>query len=420
MNILLVSNGLPPTGFGGVEVYTNDLAENLGRQGHRVSVFCRDTDFSKPDYDLVMDEVHGIRIFRLVNDHKNIRSIRETFSNSIVDAFFERIVAEIAPEVIHFNHLITLSARLPFIAARRRIPSVITLHDFWSLCQRVHLVNWEGERCLGPKIGGDCQKCLYPTGYAIPPMPKAYQHTMAHRYELFERALLLTQCLIVPSEFVRRIFSANGYPEEKIKIVPLGTASNARSKMKTFSQQISFACVGTLIPLKGVDILIRAFGQVKNPAIRLNIYGREDLSPMYVKFLKQLANGDKRIAFWGSFQPSERTKVYEENDVVMIPSLADETFSMVAHEAVAQGIPVIASNVGALSEVIQDGSNGFLVEPGNVQSLVRIIERVASVDIHSELPGLGAKSLMSFNEHIKTIEQIYLQAILDRKALVTS
>lgn len=420
MNILLVSNGLPPTGFGGVEVYTNDLAENLHRRGHRVAVFCRDTDYSKSDYGIVTDEVHGIRIFRLVNDHKNIRSLRETFSNSIVDAVFERIVAEIAPEVIHFNHLITLSARLPLIAARRRIPSIITLHDFWSICQRVHLVNWEGERCPGPKNGGDCQKCLYPTGYAIPPMPKAYQHTLAHRYELFEKALSLTQCLIVPSEFVRRIFSANGYPEEKIRIAPLGTTSIARPRKKSFTQQINFACVGTLIPLKGVDILIRAFRQVKNPVIRLNIYGREDLNPIYVKFLKQLADGDGRIVFWGSFQPGERTRVYEENDVVIIPSLADETFSMVAHEAVAQGIPVIASNVGALPEVIQDGSNGFLVEPGNVQSLVRILERVSSTDIHSELPGLGAKSMMSFTEHVRTIEQIYQQAVLDRKALVTA
>jgi glycosyltransferase involved in cell wall biosynthesis len=56
MNILIVANGFPPTAYGGVEVYTYDLARNLNKRGHRVSVFCRESNANLVDYDIIQGD----------------------------------------------------------------------------------------------------------------------------------------------------------------------------------------------------------------------------------------------------------------------------------------------------------------------------------------------------------------------------
>ncbi len=160
MRILLVTNGYPPTAFGGVEVYTRDVATALAAQGHQVAVFCRDSDPDAADYTISEDVVDGVPVTRVVNDFKTIESFDQTYRDEHIDAIFDDLLRREKPDVVHFNHLIALSLGLPSVASSHGIPHLTTLHDYWDICHRVRLQDWRERRCPGPIQGGDCYRCV--------------------------------------------------------------------------------------------------------------------------------------------------------------------------------------------------------------------------------------------------------------------
>lgn len=441
MKILLVANGFLPTAFGGVEIYVHNLAKALQARGHEVAVFCRESDHSSPDYQILEDEVDGIPVSRVVNDFKRIRKLEDTFTNSTIDAIFERALNKHSPDVVHINHLIGLSARLPFVVSEQGVPSVFTLHDYWQFCQRVHLRDWRGESCLGPLQGGDCYRCVFGDAtrdswrsnalrLAKAVIPRSVRRRIRpflsrqivqpvalpasrsvfdKRLQLFREAALSVDRLLVPSDFVRNVFSRNGYPGDRLEVVPLGIRPPQVPEHRPLrSDQINFAFVGSVIPWKGVDVLINAFKRVRSGRVRLTIYGREDVEPAYSNSLRRLASKDKRIVFKGPFPPNRRDQIFEQLDVLVIPSVGPESFSIVAREALLSGKPVIASAVGALTEVVAHGTNGYLVRPNDEEDLADVMSKIAQDSAalsRLELP--GPVQVLTVDEHVKRIQEIY-------------
>jgi glycosyltransferase involved in cell wall biosynthesis len=177
---------------------------------------------------------------------------------------------------------------------------------------------------------------------------------------------------------------------------------------KPESNSVTFSVIGSYIPTKGIDVLIKAFKNVSSSNIRLNIFGPDDIAPVYTNELRQLAIGDARIRFMGTFPPDQRERIYQDTDALVVPSLFPETYSLVSREALSLGKPVIASRIGALPEVIIDGINGFLFEPGSVHQLASILQRIANnPKILSELSCPGPVQIISMDNHIDKVLKIY-------------
>ncbi|HWQ84553.1 MAG TPA: glycosyltransferase family 4 protein [Anaerolineales bacterium] len=448
MKILLVANGYPPTAVGGVETYTAELALSLSGFGDQISVFCRESNFSKPDYGLSTENQGQISITRVVNDHKRATSFRQTFIDPQIEEIFTRYILAEKPDLIHFNHLIGLSARLPLIAAEQNIPAVITLHDFWPICHQVKLIDWQGRICPGPAYAVDCPTCAsggsaqqdgaliekatrlvkrilparvrrtirsaMPEGEALPPAMISSPEIFRERLDLFTRAVLAAQRILVPSEYSRTELGKNGLPRERIQVIPLGIAVQAsRSPRESLSGSLTFATIGPIQPIKGTDIAIKAFSKVPGEQLRLNIYGRHDLFPRdHIKQVLKLAQADPRVSILGPFDPRDRVSIFNAIDVLIVPSPAPETFSLAAHEALAMGKPVLASRIGALPEIIQDGVNGFLFEPGNDTRLAEFITLLASQPgILEKLSMPGTTPILTSIEHAREIKNIYHQVV---------
>ena len=449
MKILLVANGLPPTAFGGVEVYVDQLARELVGRGHQLTIFCRESNTELPDGELQQETRHGVKVYRLVNDFKALNQFRQTFENPRVEQVFDELLDEIDPELVHFHHLIALSSRLPLISVRRAIPTLVTVHDFWPICHRVNLLDWRGQLCGGPRQGGDCFQCilgaferiplwvrvtkplralvprharrrlrrLLGRGDGLPPVVQPPRAVFDERYELFRQGLVSAARLIVPSEFVGQIMVANGYPADRVRVIPLGISAESLQPndpspgRRTRGQPLRFAFIGSLLPLKGVDVLIKAFREVKGAA-SLDIHGRADILPRFSAQLRGLAKRDRRIRLQGAFAPEDRGQVYQSFDVLVIPSVVYETFSLVAREALLMGKPVIAARIGALEEIIQPGVNGFLVEPGRISELARTLQSV--VDHPEQLDRLlipGPVAIVTAGEHAYRIDSIYRELV---------
>lgn len=446
-----MANGYPPTAVGGVETYSAELSRYLANQGHQVTVFCRESDFSRADYAVTTEMIDGVKIARVVNDYKQATSFRHTIIDETLEQIFDRFLGDEQPELIHFNHLIALSARLPLIAAAYNIPAITTLHDFWTICHRVNLIDWRGQICPGPLHGVNCAACvvggtlrqkaaqvLAKTARLVkpalplplrrrmrsalfedddkPPALASSPEIFAERLEIFTKAVQSSRRILAPSEFVRSQFANNGIPSDRIEVLPLGIQDFPDLRhSKPDPGVFTFAAIGPIQPIKGMDIVIKAFRKVPGDHLRLRIYGRNDLFPRnHVRRVSELAQADPRVSLMGPFSPAERGEVYASFHVLVVSSRAPETFSFVTREALAFGKPVIAAHVGALPEIIREGTNGFLFPPGEIEPLTHLMASFAhDPQLINRLSAPGPVTIFTTAQHAERILAIYNQ-VLDR------
>jgi glycosyltransferase involved in cell wall biosynthesis len=441
VKILLVANGYPPTAYGGVEIYTRTLAQPLHKAGHDVRVFCRESDHDRPDREIISDEIDGIPVTRVVNDFKDISAFQDTYIDAGIRTIFLEHLQAARPDIIHYQHWIALSADLPRASDEVGIPSLATLHDYWALCHRVHLQDWRRRRCPGPRQGGDCYRCV--VGSA---RPRAWlrqflrwgkrttigrfgqqvrrsffrdsQSVMAltgtradfdRRYEVFNENLATLRRILTPSNHVKQVFTANGYDTSGFEVLQLGIdALPPLGFSSIFPGSVSLAFIGSVLPAKGLHVLLEALRRVPSQRYTLDVFGRMDADPVYGRRIKKLARRDSRVSLKGPFGVEDKGGIYANIDLLIIPSLVPETFSLVAREALLSGKSVIASRVGALPEIILDKVNGYLFTPGDTDELAGILteldrqpERLRELDIPGPVP------IISKEEHAEALLRNY-------------
>jgi glycosyltransferase involved in cell wall biosynthesis len=168
---------------------------------------------------------------------------------------------------------------------------------------------------------------------------------------------------IAVSHFIKSDLLACGLPEQKISVIHNGIEIipiNSKSANKLFTIGI----VGQIIPRKGHLILIEALNILHEQGIKikLKIVGRGDES--FVAEIKKVINKNRLQEYvqWRGFI-IDLKEIYSDIDVVVAPTQNDEPFGLMACEGNMFAIPAIVSNKGGLPEIIQDGLNGFLVNP---------------------------------------------------------
>jgi glycosyltransferase involved in cell wall biosynthesis len=193
---------------------------------------------------------------------------------------------------------------------------------------------------------------------------------------------------------------ANGIGEGKIEVSHYGIdISGIRREDRPFSPPLRVGFVGTLAPHKGCDVLIRAFRELP-PELdaTLDIYGNLERFKPFVEELRNLAKGDGRINFAGPFARDEVGRVLSGMDVLVVPSRWYENGPGVIFEAFAAGVPVVATDLGGMSEFVKHERDGLLFGLEDARDLARQLRRLI------EEPGLLEK-LRSGIEPVKTVQQ---------------
>ena len=159
----------------------------------------------------------------------------------------------------------------------------------------------------------------------------------------------------------------NGIDLESYEDLPTKEASRQRLALNNNDKIILF--VGTLRPVKGLKYLIQAMNMVrqKDTKARLMLIGYGEERQSLEGLVKELDLGD-RVTFVGKV-PNEKVPEYmAASDIFVLPSLS-EGFPVVILEAMASGLPIVATKVGGLPEIVKDGENGFLVKPRGPEEL---------------------------------------------------
>jgi glycosyltransferase involved in cell wall biosynthesis len=196
------------------------------------------------------------------------------------------------------------------------------------------------------------------------------------QHELFG----LLDAFVVLNDTARRMLVANGSPADKLVLNRLGlsqrTARKPAADQAPTRTPVRFGYVGRLHPSKGLSELARAIAMIpQDVEFHLEIRGPapDPFTRRYAAELRELLAGDPRVAFEAPVPPADVPRVLAGFDVLLIPSMWFENGPTIALESMAVGTPIVASRVGNLAEIIEDGVTGRLVPAGDVAALSRAL-----------------------------------------------
>ena len=323
---------------GGEEIMFEAISRILTEKGHDVFVLERNNR-----------DVQGL--------WGKMRAFREGNYSSSTKKAISSILESEHPDIVHVHNVYTLISPSALVACRHfDVPVVIRCADFRFISCPIgnHMRNGSiCERCIGDREfwcvlrnckGNICESVAY-----------ALRTMVARKWRLFKDNVTL---YVPPSEFVRQRLIDAEFPQERIVVIPNMVSIPDEAKENSCGKYVAY--VGRISPEKGIDTLLKAAGQTGLP---VRIAGDNSQMPEFVKMTPPNAQ------FVGLLDRDQLAGFYRNAQFSVVPSICFETFGLVAAEAMSHGLPVIASNIGALSEIVEDGVTGFLFNPGNTEEL---------------------------------------------------
>jgi glycosyltransferase involved in cell wall biosynthesis len=264
-------------------------------------------------------------------------------------------------DVVHVHNTLPLISPAVYGAARRAGAAVVqTLHNFRLLCPAATLYR-DGttcELCVGkafawPGIRHACYRSDRAATATIATMLLTHKSIGTYRTSI-DRYIALT-------DFAKRKFVEGGLPAARIVVKP-NSAANMELRDPTGSGPALY--VGRLSDEKGVRVMLEAWREADRLP-RLHIVGDGPLRKEVDAAADHLAS----VASVGRVPPGKMASQYQAASMLVFPSTCFEGFPLAVVEAMAAGLPVIASRLGSMPEIVQDGRTGLLFDAGNASDL---------------------------------------------------
>jgi glycosyltransferase involved in cell wall biosynthesis len=193
------------------------------------------------------------------------------------------------------------------------------------------------------------------------------------RAQWLRRLSAAVDAVVAPARFVlERHLELGFFPRARTAIVRWGVPTLPDlPPLDTPRRPIRFLFMGQLRANKGVRVLLDAWAHLGDVDARLEIAGAGDLAEEC-----RVASGP-RLTFHGFASDDRKRDLYRACQVAVLPAIWWEVAPLAVTEAIASGLPVIASRIGGLPELVEDGATGFLVEPRNAIALAERIRAMA-------------------------------------------
>lgn len=368
---------------GGEDSVVESEVELLKAKGHDVRLWLRrNADIaSMPTWQVARDTLWSVR-----SEHE-----------------LEALSHDWRPDVMHVHNTSLLLSPSVFWAAKRLgIPVVQTLHNFRLGCLNATFLR-DGqvcESCIGkPPLKGVVHGCFRNSRAQSAVLASS---VMLHRWrgtytEQIDRFIVLT-------EFARQKFLQIGLPAEKLCVkpnfLPWCDAPNPHKREGGLY-------VGRLSVEKGIDVLLQATHHLDLDRYPMTVLGTGPQADATRHALGQHYRGHMPLP--------DVLKQMEKAAFLILPSVCYEGFPRTVVEAFSRGLPVIASRLGSMAELIKDGETGLLFEAGNATELA---ERIRWAHEHpAAMAAMGARARQAYEQHFtadsnhQTLMTVYQQAM---------
>ncbi|RJR30206.1 MAG: glycosyltransferase family 1 protein [Candidatus Latescibacterota bacterium] len=392
---------------GGDSTYMLGLSKLLEERGHEVVPFGMETpsNLPTPYADYFVSEID----FPSLLARRSPRAAWRVLARSVYSGEARRKIAAIAdavkPDLAHFHNIhahLTTSIVSPL--RERGIPIVWTLHDFRLVCPNTSFLR-----------GGEiCERCL-PNRYYEAVLRRCKKGSLpaslvAAITTLYDRAARVPSRIdrfVAPSAFLKRKLVEGGIDPARVAVVPNFVDLDS---YRALPEKGYFVYLGRLLYEKGLDYLVRAVSKLETG--RLVIVGEGPVEGDLRALVREL--GTDRVEFAGHRSGDELRRLVAESQFVVLPSRWYENLPFAIMEAMACSKPVVASNLGGIPEMVDDGATGMLFPMGDVDALAdRLRRMLADRAAREEMGRRGrekAERLYGREVHYERIMEIYRDA----------
>lgn len=361
------------------------------------------TDF---EYDLLRQRGHKITLLEADNAviGKDISALRAATSALWSREWYKVILDTLISgsyDILHVQNFFPLISPAVYWAAHSAgVPVIQAVRNYRLVCPSANLFR-DGklcESCIGKKIklSGIIHKC-YRNSFS----GTATVSSMSASHHLIGTWKRKVTRYVAISEYVKQQLVRDGFNHNKISVKPNFVPEKWPHTSFARNDRQHILYVGRISQEKGVDVLIDAY-QKSKIRVPLKLAGEGSLEEFPTI---------EGVEFLGRLPLSEVYKLMERAIIVVMPGRWAEPFGRVAIEAFSRGTPVVASSLGGVTEVVQDGSNGFLVQPGNANDFSdRITQIVNDARLWHELSTKALsdyRCMFSADSNYKQLLQIY-------------
>ncbi len=371
---------------GGDSTYTFDLAALLESRGHEVFHFAMKHRYNAdcPEAEFFVDYVDYVDISENAGPLARGRAFLRSVYSAEARSRFAALLDQVRPDIVHlqnFRRHLTFSILGP--ARRRGIPVVLTAHDYDPVCPNSLLF-------AGGRI---CEACR--GGRYFRALPKrCKQGSLAGTAALVLEAYFVKAMryfdrldrLITPSEFARAKFVEHGMDAARIEVIH--NFIDAAAFRPSYGGGGHVMCFGRLAPEKGIDVLIEAAAKAADLKVLVAGEGPERRRLE----AKRARVGAAGVEFLGYVDKHDLMPLVRDAMFVVVPSVCYENFPYNILESFAFGKPVVASDIGGIPEMVEDGRTGFLFQPHDADGLAAAMTRLAADGALRETLGRNARS----------------------------
>jgi|GEM_PF-3296904 len=400
--IIMLSNYYPPKFVGGAEIIAHNHAKTLNKeQLARVVIFSLDMSANNIPGFIDLEEYEGIPVIRVSMTGANFNDDGINFFNKKINEAFEELCELIRPDIVHCHNIIGMSLGVVDIARNHGAKVCVTLHDNWGFCYKNTMLNNYGELCTNVLECAECKRKLSFEGMNIPiGVRKAY----------FRRTFEKIDAYISPSQFLADTYIRAGFDFHKMNVLWNGIDLEKFANLKRIpSGKVRITVVAYFGKHKGIDTLIKAIALLNRPDVELNLVGDGEQRENYKKIATE-CGVFHQLRFWGKLANQDIGDAYAETDIYCLPSIWPENQPVSITEAMACGLPVVASNLGGSKELVEDGVTGFIYEAGNVDSLAEKLKiLIDDVKLRNTLGAAGKEKMKnnSFKHQVGKLSRIY-------------
>jgi glycosyltransferase involved in cell wall biosynthesis len=233
--------------------------------------------------------------------------------------------------------------------------------------------------------------------------PPSLAHDMDRRAASLRAALAEVDLVLAPTAFACDRAIEFGVAPDRVRISPLGVPAAVAGERPGRPRR-RFGFMGTVAPHKGVHVLIEAFRRIDAPEARLEIHGPLSVAPDYVARLRAMTDADARIALRGPFAEGTQAEILDGLDVLVMPSVWWENSPLTVLEALAAGVPVVASAIGGIPDILPP-EWGRLVPAGEGPPLAEALRDVIEGRLFATLP--PRPRTRTIDEEARELESLY-------------
>ncbi len=387
---------------GGSEKYYFDLAKLLEEHGHTVAFFSmkNEKNIKTKNKEYLVDEID-------LNTGSKLKALDVIYSRAN-KKLMEKALDEFKPDIVHINNFQRqLSSSIIQPIKKRKIPIIFTAHDLQAICPNSAMLR-NGKICEECRNGKyiNCLKYKCSKNSRLKSLISVLEAQYYRKHQIYEAF----DYIITPSNFVK-----NKIAEEKKNLKNIVTLPNfidIEQSNNTGNSYENYALYsGRLSEEKGIINLVNAFKSITSGKLYIAGDGPEKEKIEHIIKENKL---EDRIKLLGYLNKNQMRESLEKCKFLILPSIWYENCPFSIIEALTIGKPVVASNIGGIPELIENGKNGYLYKYDNIEELKNKIETMfnsADYEKMCEYAKEEAKVKFSKENYYNKLLEIYKEVV---------